>query len=70
MGAPFCSQLPGTQKDILIMHHINLTDRMPFEEHYCQIPPHMYEDVKAHLQEMLDIMLFGSHTAPTLVPLY
>ena len=28
---------------------------MLFKEHYWHIPPHMYDDVKAHLQEMLDI---------------
>ena len=30
-------------------------DWMPFKEHYQCIPPHMYDDVKAHLKEMLDI---------------
>ena len=30
-------------------------DQMPFKEHYWHIPPHMYNDVKVHLQEMLDI---------------
>ena len=28
---------------------------MPFKEHYRHIPPHMYEDVRPHIQEMLDI---------------
>ena len=28
---------------------------MPFKKHYQGIPPHMYDDVKAHLPEMLDI---------------
>ena len=28
---------------------------MPFKECYQCISPHMYDDVKAHLQEMLDI---------------
>ena len=28
---------------------------MPFKEHFQYIPPHMYDDVKAYLQEMLDI---------------
>ena len=28
---------------------------MPFKEDYQCIPPHMYDDVKAHLEEMLDI---------------
>ena len=28
---------------------------MPFKEHYRQIPPHMYDNMRAHIQEMLDI---------------
>ena len=28
---------------------------MPFKEHYQCIPPQMYDDVRAHIQEMLDI---------------
>ena len=28
---------------------------MPFKEHYWHIPPHMYDHVRAHLWEMLDI---------------
>ena len=28
---------------------------MPFKEHYQCVLPHMYDDVKDHLQEMLDI---------------
>ena len=42
-------------KTALIKHKIQLTDQMPFKEHYHCIPPHMYDDVRAHIQEMLDI---------------
>ena len=42
-------------KTALIKHKIQLTDQMPFKEHYQHIPPHMYDDVRAHIQEMLDI---------------
>ena len=28
---------------------------MPFKERYQCIPPHMYDDMRAHIQEMLDI---------------
>ena len=28
---------------------------MPFKEHYQCIPPHFYNDVRAYIQEMLDI---------------
>ena len=42
-------------KTVLIKHKIRLTEQMPFKEHYRQIPPHMYNDMRAHIQEMLDI---------------
>ena len=42
-------------KTSLIKHQIELTDWTPFKDHYQHIPPHMYDDMKAHLQEMLDI---------------
>ena len=42
-------------KTSLIKNQIELTDLMPFKECYQCIPPHMYDDVKAHLQEMQDI---------------
>ena len=37
------------------MSPIELTDKILFKEHYWQIPLHMYDNVKAHLQELLDI---------------
>ena len=42
-------------KTALTKHKIKLTDQMPFKEHYRHIPPHMYNNVGAHIQEMLDI---------------
>ena len=39
----------------LIKHKIKLMDQTPFKEHYQHIPPHMHDDVRAHIQEMLDI---------------
>ena len=39
----------------MVKHSINLTDPTPFKECYRCIPPGMYEEVKAHIQEMLDI---------------
>ena len=42
-------------KTALIKHKIQLTDQMPFKEHYRCIPPHMYDDVMAHFQDMFDI---------------
>ena len=42
-------------KTALIKHKIRLTEQTPFKERYRCIPPHMYDDVRAHIQEMLDI---------------
>ena len=42
-------------KTALTKHKINLTDQMPFKECYRCIPPQMYDDARAHIQEMLDI---------------
>ena len=42
-------------KTALIKHKIQLTDQTPFKEHYWHIPPHIYDNVRAHIQEMLDI---------------
>ena len=42
-------------KTALIKHKIRLTNQTPFKERYRHILPHMYLDVRAHIQEMLDI---------------
>ena len=42
-------------KTALIKHKIRLRDQTPFKERYRCIPPHLYNNVRAHIQEMLDI---------------
>ena len=42
-------------KTALIKHKIEVMDQMPLKEHYQCIPPHMYDDVRAHIQEVLHI---------------
>ena len=42
-------------KTALIKQKIRLTERMPFRDQYRCIPPHTYNDMRAHIQEMLDI---------------
>ena len=50
-------------KTALIKHKIRLIDQTPFKERYRCIPPHMYDDVRAHIQEMLDIgAIYKSHS--------
>ena len=42
-------------KTSLVQHDIKLEDIKPFKEYYRRIPQHQYEEVKEHLQEMLEI---------------
>ena len=51
-------------KTALIKHKIQLTDQTPFKEHYQHIPLHMYDDMRAHIQEMLDIGAIGKLHSP------
>ena len=37
----------------LVKHEIKLTNYVPFKEWYRRIPPHQYEEVHKHLDEML-----------------
>ena len=39
----------------IIKHAIKITDPQPFKERYRRIPPHFYEEVKNHLQEMVEM---------------
>ena len=38
-----------------IKHEIKLDNETPFKDHYHRIPPHQFEEVQKHLQDMLDI---------------
>ena len=39
----------------ILKHKIQLTDQQPFKERYSRIPPHLFEEVKQHLQEMVEV---------------
>ena len=39
----------------MLKHDIEITDPQHFKERYRRIPPHLYEEVKAHLQEMVEV---------------
>ena len=39
----------------ILKHKIQLTDQQPFKERYRRIPPHIFEEVKHHLQEMMEV---------------
>ena len=55
MGSPIALSDLDLGKTSLIKQQIELTDLMLFKQHYQCIPSHMYNDMNAHLQEMLDI---------------
>ena len=42
-------------KTSIVKHSIKVTNPTPFKEHYRCIPPGMYDEVKAHTQEMLGV---------------
>ena len=48
----------------LVKHHIKLTDPVPLKEAYRRIPPQMYDEVKTHLQEMLDLGAIRPSNSP------
>ena len=48
----------------LVKHNIVLTDPIPFKEKYRTIPPQLFSEVKAHLQEMLDLGAIRHSNSP------
>ena len=38
----------------ILKHDIKLTDHQPFKERYRRIPAHLFEELKQHLQEMVE----------------
>ena len=42
-------------KTSVIKHIIKVTDPIPFKDRYMKIPPSMFEEVREHLKEMLQI---------------
>ena len=39
----------------ILKNNIQLTDQQLFKERYRRIPPHLFEEVKQHLQEMVEV---------------
>ena len=55
-------------KTSLVKHVIKLNDHQPFKERYRRIPPHQYEEVRKHLQEMEDIGAIRRSKSPWASP--
>ena len=45
-------------------HSIKVNDFVPFKEWYRCIPPGMYEEVKVHIHEMLDVGAIRPSNSP------
>ena len=64
----FALNLKELGKTSLVQHKIQLSDKTPFKERYGRIPPHQYEEVRKHLQEMLDIGAMHRSKSPWASP--
>ena len=51
-------------KTNIVKHEIHLDNYVPFKERYRRIPPHQYEEVKKHLNEMLEIGAIRRSNSP------
>ena len=60
--------LSELSKTSLVQHDIKLDDMTQFKEWYQRIPPHQYEEVKKHLQEMWEIGVICRSTSPWASP--
>ena len=56
-------------KTDLVKHHIDLTNYTPFKDKYRRIPPHLYEEVRSHLKEMLDLGAIRKSQSPWSSPI-
>ena len=64
----FALSLNKLGRTSLVQHEIKLSDSRPFKERYWRIPPHQYEEVWKHLQEMLAIGAIQKSTSPWTTP--
>ena len=51
-------------KTSIVKHSIKVNDPVPFKEQYRCIPPGMYDEVKVHIQEMLDVGAIRPSNSP------
>ena len=51
-------------KTSIVYNSIKVNDPVPFKEQYRCISPGMYEEVKVHIQEMLDVGAIRPSNSP------
>ena len=55
-------------KTVKVKHEIKLSNPVPFKDRYCRIPPHEFEEVRSHLQEMLKVGAIRKSVIPWASP--
>ena len=65
----FAMNLSELGKTSLVQHDIKLDNPTLFKECYCRIPPHQYDEVKKHLQEMIEIGAICKSPSPWASPI-
>ena len=51
-----------------VNHEIRLSNPDPFKDRYCQIPPHEFDEVQSHLQDMLKVGAIRKSVSPWASP--
>ena len=51
-------------KTSIVKHSITVNDPVPFKEQYRHIPPGMYDEVKVHIPQMLDVGVIRPSNSP------
>ena len=54
-GSLFALDSLDLGKTDVVKHHIELSDYTPIKDRYRRIPPHQYDEVRKHLQEILAV---------------
>ena len=48
----------------MVKHKIRLDNYTPFKERYCRIPPNLFDEVKKHLKEMIEVGAIWKPSSP------
>ena len=56
-------------KTAKVKHEIKLSNPVPFKDRYHRIPPHEFEEVRNHLQDMLKVGAIRKSVSPWASPI-
>ena len=48
----------------MVKHKIRLDNYTPFKERYCKIPPSLFDEVRNHLKEMIEVGAIQKSNSP------